>query len=360
MASVEGVEARVREATTAGFRGQLLARGEARSKIWKDGRLPAGAPNFSTTLTHDLLSYGYTLLSDGLNLLERGGAAGVAKEAFEGAARAIEAVIHNGRPDRPEAGFHRFVAASAYHLAQYSACAFSLLNGRLQEANLSSIERALSLLMIRDLDRLDELIYTYKASGRGADEEIAERVAAAFVVMDADELGGELESDGALADALMVALEDVFFSALAEAMLGFEQGEGSLIEGAQRQFDIGAEVAGEAGMVPCWWACRLARFLIGDLWRASFHAQLPPDGLHGKLSSKWQDLRDLFIASLLKRSRSEIELWPSQINAAARALDLDDNMVVSLPTSAGKTRIAELAILSCLSVAWRDYGHKRL
>lgn len=42
-------------------------------------------------------------------------------------------------------------------------------------------------------------------------------------------------------------------------------------------------------------------------------------------------------------------MWPSQIEAASRAVNQTDNLVVSLPTSAGKTRIAELSILRCLA-----------
>ncbi|MFD2029817.1 DEAD/DEAH box helicase [Ancylobacter dichloromethanicus] len=52
-----------------------------------------------------------------------------------------------------------------------------------------------------------------------------------------------------------------------------------------------------------------------------------------------------FIASLGVRPKAEIDLWPSQIEAAARAVNQSDNLVVSLPTSAGKTRVAELCIL---------------
>ena len=44
-----------------------------------------------------------------------------------------------------------------------------------------------------------------------------------------------------------------------------------------------------------------------------------------------------------------MDLWPSQIEAATRAVDQSDDLVVSLPTSAGKTRIAELCILRCLA-----------
>ncbi|WP_163283996.1 DEAD/DEAH box helicase, partial [Enterobacter hormaechei] len=61
----------------------------------------------------------------------------------------------------------------------------------------------------------------------------------------------------------------------------------------------------------------------------------------------------LFLGELFSRSVAEIELWPSQIEAARRAGDLTDDLVVALPTSAGKTRIAEIAALMALSVGRR-------
>ena len=61
------------EAATAGFRGRLIARGQARAMIWRDGVLPPGAPAFSPQLSFDLHSYAYGLLGLGLRLLELGG-----------------------------------------------------------------------------------------------------------------------------------------------------------------------------------------------------------------------------------------------------------------------------------------------
>ncbi|MEX0945863.1 MAG: DEAD/DEAH box helicase, partial [Acidimicrobiia bacterium] len=55
------------------------------------------------------------------------------------------------------------------------------------------------------------------------------------------------------------------------------------------------------------------------------------------------------MASLFARSRSEIDLWPSQLHVVERVFGGNDDLVVALPTSAGKTRIAELCILSCLA-----------
>lgn len=68
---------------------------------------------------------------------------------------------------------------------------------------------------------------------------------------------------------------------------------------------------------------------------------------------QWPQLRQTFIALLLRRGRSEIDLWPSQLSAADRVVNQRDDLVVSLPTSAGKTRIAELCILRCLAAGKR-------
>lgn len=91
--SIEEIEANIAQAITPGFREKLLARGQSRSMIWRDGTLPPDAPNFSTFLSYDLLSYGYSLLSHGLRLLELNGNAVLARSAFEHAGEALEAVV---------------------------------------------------------------------------------------------------------------------------------------------------------------------------------------------------------------------------------------------------------------------------
>ena len=69
----EAIAADIAEAATAGFRGRLIARGQARAIIWRDGALPPDAPAFAPQLSYDLHSYGYALLGLGLRLRELGG-----------------------------------------------------------------------------------------------------------------------------------------------------------------------------------------------------------------------------------------------------------------------------------------------
>ena len=60
--TAEAIEADIAAASVPGFRGRLIARGQARAMIWRDGILPPGAPAFSDLFSYDLHSYGYAML----------------------------------------------------------------------------------------------------------------------------------------------------------------------------------------------------------------------------------------------------------------------------------------------------------
>lgn len=46
----EAISASIEEAATTGFRGRLIARGQARAIIWRDGILPPDSPNLHLSL----------------------------------------------------------------------------------------------------------------------------------------------------------------------------------------------------------------------------------------------------------------------------------------------------------------------
>ena len=150
----EAIVAAITDAATAGFRGRLIARGQARAMIWRDGVLPADAPAFSPQLSFDLHSYGYGLLGLGLRLLEMGGDPIQARIAFEQAATALESVMAKGDRQEADRDFHFVMAAASYHLAHLSARAYSLLAIVAADENFSPIEHALALLMRRDIAAL--------------------------------------------------------------------------------------------------------------------------------------------------------------------------------------------------------------
>lgn len=346
-ATLDELRANIEAAVVPGFRARLLARGQARGMIWREGVLPEDSPNFGAELSDELLSYGYSLLLHGLRYTDLGGDAATARKAFEIAAEALEAVVARG-PAGAERGFHRLIAAAAYHLGRYSARAYSLLYKGLAEANLSTMETGLAKLMLRDLDGLAGDIAEWFASGRGSDDALVAGLNRRDAGGDSAGADEEEKSDDRV-DAVLSAVEDNFMAALAAAMLGLERGDETLLQSARERVQRGLDVAADLELVATWWCHRLAIHLLGGLWEISFHQVLPLGGLPGAEVGEWVRLRKIFIASLYRRSRSEIELWPSQLQAARRVLDAGTNLVLSLPTSAGKTRIAELCILASLA-----------
>ncbi|MGH6678710.1 MAG: DEAD/DEAH box helicase, partial [Bradyrhizobium sp.] len=149
-------------------------------------------------------------------------------------------------------------------------------------------------------------------------------------------------------DGVDLALTDSFFGALSIFLLAVERGERPLLDQALARLREGQGICAEINLLPQWWSHRIAIHLLSDLWDSTFHEKLPKNPA-GAEAALWPSLRELFIASLLRRRKAEVDLWPSQIAAAARAVDQSDDLVVSLPTSAGKTRISELCILRCLA-----------
>ncbi|CAH2606384.1 DEAD/DEAH box helicase (plasmid) [Rhodovastum atsumiense] len=347
--TIEAIQAEIEAAATPGFRGRLIARGQARAMIWRDGALPADAPAFSPQLSYDLHSYGYSLLGLGLRLRDLGGDPARARIAFEQAATALEAVMAKGNRGDSDRDFHFVMAAAAYHLARLSARAYSLLVIVLGESNFSPIERAIAQLMLRDFNALDDLVMSFRAYGTGSDE----RITAAFeAYLNQDEPqaadGADSEHSSFILDGIDLALTDNFLAAMSIFRAALEHGEQALVNEALTRLREGQNICGELNLLPQWWAHRVAIHLLSDLWDSTFHVRLPANPSGGS-APLWPSLRELFIASLMRRPRAEVDLWPSQIDAAVRAVNQTDDLVVSLPTSAGKTRIAELCILRCLA-----------
>lgn len=333
METIDELTAFLTTATVDGILGRLLYRGAAWSLMRKEGVLPPNAPSLGATIEIDLAEHGFALLRGAMALRAQAGASELTSKAFERAANAFEALVRNGDPEAPDRGFRRTIAASAYHLAGFSAVAYSLFNETADDLNTSPGETAIRHLILRDLDQLRGFVREWLDDKARGDEQIAEA------------LRGE-ESD--VDEVLSTILNTTICRALAFFDFALETGEPEPIESARTLLATAVSLAENAGNVPLWWISNLCRHLIDDLWQHSLHQNLPTEPPEGT-EEIYPDLRRLYISSLYARKTSEVELWPSQREAARRSTDVTDDLVVALPTSAGKTRVAEIATLMTLS-----------
>jgi hypothetical protein len=290
-----------------------------------------------------LLDHGYSVLAAALRLRDIKGDAFVARRALLSAAEAIESAVRRGPQDDPTRGFHTVVAAAAFHLARYAARSYCLLPSNLGGLNLSSSERALALLLRRNFAELRSHLLTWLLEPGRSDRVVAARLADENDTFDTDDL-------------LALALATNFHRALGALDFALATGDGGAYETALRLLRRGCAAADKALHVPLWWVNTLARHLTDELWDHSLHVRLPSD--IGSMAAReeverWSGLRRDFISLQARRQLSAVDLWPSQLEAAARAVDPVDDLVVALPTSAGKTRIAELCILRALAAGRR-------
>lgn len=337
METIDELTAFLSIATVDGILGRLLYRGAAWSLMREDGELPPNAPPLGATIETDLAEHGFALLRGALALRSQAGSSDLTGKAFERAANAFEALVRNGDPEARDRGFRRTIAAAAYHLAGFSAVAYSLFNETDDDLNASPGETAVRHLILRDLGQLRGFVREWLDDADHGDKQIA-----AALKGDAPDMD----------EVLSTILNTTICRALAFFDFALETGEPEPIETARDLLGTAVSLADNAGNVPLWWISNLCRHLIDDLWQHSLHEALPAEPPAGT-EEKYPDLRRLFISSLYARKTSEVELWPSQREAAQRSTDVTDDLVVSLPTSAGKTRVAEIAALMTLSSARR-------
>lgn len=355
----------IQESTAAAFRDRLLARGQAQSFIRRDGVLPDGAPQFSTYLDDDLLNYSYALISTCLQLLDSSDVEDesesvdqatrhdIAQSGFLQASYALEAATRNA-DSAEDIAFHRLIAGAASHLAGFAARAYSLMQTSLASGRLTPMEATLADIVLRNLDQIERRTRDLRTSPQTSDEALV----------------GALESRRAAtanADLLDVLgpigmlLTEHYHAAISTALFAIAHDQQDLLSSALADLDTGEQAALQAGTPGPWWVYRLTRRLLGDLGETSISSNLPvsrpPAGTASNEASdevdagrrRWRYLRRTFVATLLARRRSEIDLWPSQLHVVGRIFSNTNDLVVALPTSAGKTRIAELCILACLA-----------
>lgn len=337
METIEDLQGFLSQATRDGIRDRLLDRGTAWAIMREKGVLPPEAPSFGSTIATDLAEYGFSILRAALALREAGGSAAITQRAFEKAANAFESLVRNDSPEAVERGFYRVVAGAAYHLSGYSAIAYSLFSEHLRDANVNIAENALILLILRDLDGLRALTRDWLLNEANSDGAIARQLEQ-----------GDLDVEVGVSSILNATV----CRALAYFDFALQTGEPSLVDSARELLARGVTLSAAEGMVSLWWISRLCLNLIDDLWAHSLHVNLPKVAPEGG-EDFYPALRELFLASLYGRKNAEIELWPSQLEAARRSTDLSDDLVVALPTSAGKTRVAELATLMTLATKKR-------
>ncbi|WP_298500847.1 DEAD/DEAH box helicase [uncultured Methanobrevibacter sp.] len=144
-------------------------------------------------------------------------------------------------------------------------------------------------------------------------------------------------------DALDTMLSYSIFKALNNVLNFLLLGDETFIEDSLDLMDKYKQISLVHNFVDYWWVISCLEIIIKELYENSLWNQLKPfysdsdEELNNKLTN--------YIFNHANRETPIVELWPSQISAIPKILKNNENLTIKMPTSAGKTFVAELLIL---------------
>ena len=160
--------------------------------------------------------------------------------------------------------------------------------------------------------------------------------------MDEDLIISELE-DGNIDkyDALSRMLSYPIFFSLNCVLNYIYLGEEIFINEAIICLNKYEKIALNHGMIDFWWMIKVLRIIINEFYDNSLWK-------NAKKLNKTNNFSKLkeYILNYANQDVPIVELWPSQIQSIDPIVENEDNLVIKMPTSAGKTLIAELSILN--------------
>lgn len=290
----------------------FISQAKAKQLLLEVHELPENFPGFTEGLDDRVTFVAYRMLSAGCSLVEQD-LPGEGHSQLHSAGDLLESTYRMSAQTDSVSGFHCLIGAMAFYACGHYSRAYVLIKAT---ETITPVAGIIASFLRKDFAELIQRLNN--------------------VLLREQTFDGE---DSTEADKK--ALDLLIARAVALVLEHSISGEAELLPSADAILDD-AMIISEAGANPSyWWIARVLRLMLDDYGRGSLWVCLPPFfGPDGKIA-----VGDY--ASLLALSKTPVtELWRSQLASLELALDGGNvGGVVNLRTSAGKTRVAELAIL---------------
>jgi hypothetical protein len=293
----------------------LFAQSHAKHVLYEVNESPDNFPNFDRELDDKVTVAAYALLAAGCSLLEQQ----VITEGMQGLENAAALLIYAHGPfigNSRESSFHALVSAMAFYAAGHYSRAF------------------VAIRQIEDITDIAGLVAAYIRKDTAA---LIFRLNS-ILLQNIPDFDDQISSD-----------QWIMSTAVARSIAYISE---YTYTGYQDLFDLAIQTLDAAlviavtGLSPShWWIVRLLKLMFKKFEDASLWKALPP--FFDTDSNKYLTQ---YISSLALSNPPVTELWASQITSLPLALNTSNlGGVINLRTSAGKTRVAEMAILQTLS-----------
>ena len=277
----------------------------------------------SLTRAHDLA---YERIVLALKYFEEGYANEETDKELQHAAQLLEKLYLNRSVDDPHRTKELHTAALSYYLAGHYARAFVLMRGVTESTDSST--NLMRLLFLRELSQVKSLTLLVLSQNNCIDKLLANSV-----------WEGEIDEIESVNYALEGTINRVYLFFYEYARTGKE----NLIEQAIAYSHVGRRLSIEQRLPDWWWVFQCTTALLREYHRSSLWACLRPL-MDGDVSDF---VKHYIQAAFMRHPLPILELWRTQSHVVENIKD-GKSYCLKMPTSAGKTRIAELAILKFL------------
>lgn len=296
----------------------LISQSDARYMLYKTKEQKENfPPGISTNEQLELLAFHY--LDLGCRITENGKSE-IGVLAIEKAASILYSVHNSSAPESIYGKYYGLIASMAYYSSFHYSKSFIAAREFEQETLISSL---IALFMKRDFPGLLSQISEVIVNTEYNDDSIANI------------------SDHSL--GFTKIYEIVIAKALYRVVKYLQSGDQQLLNKSRNDL-LGLQKISELRREPAiWWVIKLMSIMFDGIEVASLWKSL---NFHFDTSS---NRINKYIRGLVFSTPPKTELFKTQRESLSKVLNPNDSgAVISLPTSSGKTRIAEIAILDCL------------
>lgn len=294
----------------------LIAQADARRILQEVKESPKNYPNFDPLLTEKVTHIAYALLSCGCSLIENADKSVNVTESLailERAGKLLSDAYKYNDNEVDEKNYNLLIAGMALYAAkQYSRAFIVLKNINLDfdvgQVIIQFIKKDFNSLLKNASQIFFELPIELPDMQSLDEWAISHEIARIFlIIIDFVQTGNQSNFN---------IIDDIFNKLLS--------------------------IATESNLISFWLIIRLLRIILSTFHEASLWTILPPLLPSQYITKNYIQLLSGFVPPIT-------ELWPSQAVAMPLAVGENGGGVINLRTSGGKTRVAEIAILSTLS-----------
>lgn len=223
---------------------------------------------------------------------------------------------------------HRLDAAFAFYVAGYYVCAIRLISDEDSNEDVHPAQRWLALILSKKFEAIEDQAKLVMGDAKYSDSELAREIT-----------DGKLEDDK--------ALDRILCRKLAEAMLAFVE---FACFGDESKLNKCYDLLGVSGRLCCaaresvwWWWVECIRLVVREYSENCLWTQLKQMRLEN------ESMVSKYIKAHYESRSRVVELWRTQVESMPWVNNPERrSFCLAIPTSGGKTRVAEVAILRFL------------